>query len=424
VIRRLWACAAILPLTACTVLWSQVDDVRVVGPSAPDATTDTGADVTIEAGIDAALDAPAEARPDADAADAATACTTLLALRPTTYPAGINSAGLAAARLNGDALFDIVVTNRSFTTKAGVLLNTGGAAFGASTQYTTTVNPNEVAVGDMDNDTKLDLVVSGADNPNQCAISVLRGNGDGTFQAKQDAVAGVGTGAIALGRVDADNDLDVLVLNFTDETVGIFLGNGDGTLQAQSTVATGPGPTGIALGHLNAGTALDLVVRNAGDSTLSVRLGNGDGTFGAKQDHPAGAGPGPVALVDLDGDGKIDIVTANGAASSISVLRGNGDGTFQTKADYATSQQPLDMALGDVDGDGKIDVVVTVPATGVIDVLRGNGDGSFKAPLVFAMPASRLGIRAVIEDFNGDGRKDVVVLSDADSLVVFTNACP
>jgi VCBS repeat protein len=78
------------------------------------------------------------------------------------------------------------------------------------------------------------------------------GNGDGTFQAKQDYSAGGISNYVAVGDFDNDGNLDVVTLNTSSGKVDILLGNGDGTLQALTAYSAGSTPYGLAVGDFNA----------------------------------------------------------------------------------------------------------------------------------------------------------------------------
>jgi hypothetical protein len=99
----------------------------------------------------------------------------------------------------------------------------------------------------------------------------------------------------------------------------------------------------VALGDVNGDGKLDLVLANDATGLASMLLGKGDGSFAANVDYPTGAGPHWIALADVSGDGELDIVTANQSGSSVSVLLGKGGGTFVAGVDYPgqpPSQRP------------------------------------------------------------------------------------
>ncbi len=109
-----------------------------------------------------------------------------------------------------------------------------------------------------------------------------------------------------------------------DLTVSVLLGNGDGTFQAIARYRMAGAPESIAIGDVNGDGKVDLAVANRSSNTVSVFLGNGDGSFGPKADYGTALYPYSVAIVDVTGDGKPDLVTANFHASTVSVLRNIG----------------------------------------------------------------------------------------------------
>jgi hypothetical protein len=229
------------------------------------------------------------------------------------------------------------------------------SAFGAGT------NPDSAAVGDFNGDGKLDLAVAneGSDN-----VSILLGNGDGTFQAAVDYGAGTDPDSVAVGDFRGNGKLDLVVANYYSNNVSILLGNGDGTFQAAVNYGVSA-PTSVAVGDFNGDGKLDLAVANV--FSVSVLLGNGDGTFQAAVNYGAGAEPAWVAVGDFNGDGKLDLAVANVATGNVSVLLGNGDGTFQAAVNYGAGIGES-VAVGDFNGDGRLDLAS--PSAGVSVLLQ------------------------------------------------------
>ena len=110
--------------------------------------------------------------------------------------------------------------------------------------------------------------------------------------------------------------------------MSVLLGNGNGTFQAQQTFATGSDPRSVALADVNGDGKPDLVVANYGSNTVSVLLGNGNGTFQAQQTFATGSDPVSVAVGDVNGDGRPDLVVANFGSDTVSVLLNAGNGNF------------------------------------------------------------------------------------------------
>ncbi|HET7380630.1 MAG TPA: VCBS repeat-containing protein, partial [Gaiellales bacterium] len=183
--------------------------------------------------------------------------------------------------------------------------------------------PSFVAIGDLSGDGKPDLAVA---NLYTSTISVFLGNGDGSFAAKTDYGVGDYPRSVAIGDLNADGKPDLVVANSGlwpayGTTVSVLLGNGGGSFAPKTDFVTGGVPYSVAIGDLNGDGKPDLVVARGG--AVSVLLGNGDGSFGPTADFPADDAEF-LAIGDLNGDGKLDVATTNGSASAVSILLGNG----------------------------------------------------------------------------------------------------
>jgi hypothetical protein len=169
----------------------------------------------------------------------------------------------------------------------------------------------------------LDIAVANYDGNN---VGVLLGNGNGTFQAQMIFSFGAGSAPISLAVGDFNNDtrLDIAVANFGSNTVGVSLGNGNGTFLVQPAFSTGAGsdPSTVAVGDFNNDTRLDIVVANIGIYNVVIFLGNGNGTFTGPMILSTGNGSYPisVAVGDFNQDTLLDIAVANYGNNSIGIF--------------------------------------------------------------------------------------------------------
>jgi hypothetical protein len=186
-------------------------------------------------------------------------------------------------------------------------------------------------VGDFNKDGVPDLAVANKGEPVlglKGDVSVLLGNGDGSFQAALTFTVGKYPGSVAVGDFDGDGVPDLAVANGGSDSVSVLLGNGDGTFHKARNFATGAHPVSVVVSDFNADGVPDLaVVVNASVSgavgRASVLLGNGNGTFQAAWNFGAGVGPSSAAVSDFNGDGKPDLAVANLVSVNVSVLINN-----------------------------------------------------------------------------------------------------
>jgi len=241
-------------------------------------------------------------------------------------------------------------------------------SFSAPAQYTVAEGAESVAVADFNGDHKSDLVVA---TNEASTVSVLLGNGDGTFGVAQNFGAGGVPESVVVGDLNGDGKTDLVVTDTSNLSVGVLLGNGDGTFQTAKVYAVGSDPEQLALGDFNGDGKTDVVVGNILNerNDVSVLLGNGDGTLQAAQNFPVGNAVESLAVGDFNADGKSDVIVSIG--STVSELLGNGDGTFQTERNIgsASPDSAVGVTVGDLNGDGKPDVAVANPIRKSVSVL-------------------------------------------------------
>jgi hypothetical protein len=332
-----------------------------------------------------------------------------------------------AADFNGDGRQDLA---GSAATAAAVLLNNGSGGFAARAEFPVAGNMQDLAPGDFDGDGHVDLAVT--INSPQIGVSVLAGNGDGTFDPAVNLpnASGSDSPSIVATDLDADARIDLVIAHsiacyvapcVTTESMSVLMGNGDGTFQPAREVQVGRGMARIAVGDFDRDGIKDLAI--AGDSSRVYRLrGLGDGTFVQQPTitltaDTFGVDGTDVDVADFNGDAIQDLVVVIGLnGSRTAVLIGNGDGSFRAPLILtdANLSIPAQAAVADYNGDAFQDLAVGVAdgSFGLMKMYNGNGDGTFQAPLQMLVPPDKSSIGTVglvTASLNGDAKPDLAL---------------
>jgi hypothetical protein len=219
-----------------------------------------------------------------------------------------------------------------------------------------------LAVGDFNKDGKLDVVVTASDGvtvTGSAYVNVLIGTGAGSFSADNSYLLNgqFTIWSVAVGDFNGDGSLDLALGENRSSFISVMLGNGDGTFgAAAASYAAASSPLALAIGDFNGDGKLDVATANYDSDSVSVLLGNGNSTFGSPTSYFVGGNPNSVAVADFDRDGTLDLAAPNNLG--LTVLLGNGNGTFRTDFTYYAGFAPGSVVAADFNRDGWPDLAV------------------------------------------------------------------
>ncbi|MDD9934737.1 MAG: FG-GAP-like repeat-containing protein [Myxococcales bacterium] len=349
---------------------------------------------------------------------------------------GVRSYGGSAADLDGDGYIDLMIVNED-SLDLRIFMNRGDGS-GTFEPYTETpivpldqrASPSETT--DFNGDGVLDLVTANLDANN---LSILFGNGDGTFVESQKIRVGEQPRGVAVIDADGDGDVDIANTNANSDNMSVLLNDGSGLFPEDEGpglqffdsghgMVTASQEFGLFAGDMNEDGLLDLVIGARGlsgqNSGVVVNTGKGDGTFEFLSMHGPMATPWQLAVGDLDGDGHEDVATADGdlfqSQNTVSILLGDGAGGLEVVQAYDQNiDRPFAIDLGDLDGDGDLDTVVSnYRADWEILV----NDGSGQMSLSSSVNATRAASCALLVDVDSDGDLDLVLIDEEEDEII------
>ncbi|HXU04454.1 MAG TPA: VCBS repeat-containing protein [Polyangia bacterium] len=293
--------------------------------------------------------------------------------------------------------------------------------------------PAFIAVGDLDEDGKLDVVTA---NSQTTTVSILLGNGDGTLSdATQVAAVAAGYAVnVVVADLNHDNHLDISagIRAMTPGGFGlvaVLLGDGTGAFTLEGGFgANGPGPTALAVADVNGDANLDFVMATNDGNTIAVLLGNGDATFAvpALLSDVFPLLPTGLVVGHFFGDNVVDVITSSNNGGGVHVSRGLATGTFTHAGSFpaAAGQSSPFVVAEDFNRDGIPDLAVANAVDHAFSVLLGvaldvgTPNGVFGAPQPYSTGSGSVGSLA-LGDFNRDGRVDIAATSRTNQVTVF-----
>lgn len=329
------------------------------------------------------------------------------------YPVGSTPKEVCTGYFNNDNIVDLAVAIAG-THEVSILLGNGDGTFATASTYTANAQPYAICTADFNGDLVADLAV--ANNGTFQGLTILLGNGSGAFAVLTSYTLGGNPAGIAVGDFNADGKKDLVVTtrNSSPGYAHIYLGAGNGTFSGPNSLATAQGPSDVLTGDFNKDNKQDVITANINSGTISVMIGQGTGLFNAAQTYTVvstTSQPWGLASADFNGDTYPDIVTANYPLSNVAVLLNNGFGAFPGANTYISGGSGVYAVwTGDFNGDGRADVATSHGNSHTVGVLTGDGSGGLNPAQTFTVQSTPVSVRAA--DFNGDGRTDLVTVNN------------
>ncbi|CAF1157415.1 unnamed protein product [Adineta steineri] len=338
----------------------------------------------------------------------------------TNYTTGSNSqpACVVVSDLNNDAILDIAVANLG-ADNIGVFFGNMNHSFYDQITFSTGIGsaPTALAIEDFNNDNQLDIAFA---NYGSNYLGVLLQCINGTFFDPLTYSTGNNSQPyfLAVGDFNNDKRLDIVVANSNTDNIGMFFGYvNEGFLNAPAySTGFSSQVTSIAVGDFNNDTRLDVVITNNATNNVKVIFGSGYGTFLYDITYSTGNASQPcsVSVADLNNDNRLDFVVANSGINTISIFLSNGTGTFSNQITYSTgvSSQPYSVVILDFNNDTRLDIAVASYGTSHIGVYFGYGNGSFMNQQIFSSGFNSHPFALAVGDIDNNNLTDIIATND------------
>ncbi|MGA1792498.1 MAG: FG-GAP repeat domain-containing protein [Thermoplasmatota archaeon] len=333
--------------------------------------------------------------------------------------------------INGDGYPDVIMPNLGYH-NISVLLSNGdgnykrGAPINLDSTLLPSMDPIQAKLHDIDNNGYLDIlaITKSADS-----ALVYPGNGDGTFKPFFQYYGGLNPTSFELMDYDTDGDLDIITSdwkgwiekNGENGTVSVITNLRSGIFGTYTQYPTGNSPRGVFVRDIDDDGDLDIASANYFGSTVSILRNDGLGQFSKKHmEYPIGLEPYAVVLEDFNGDGLMDGASADEANFRIVLMKSDGNGGFTSdRYLYDIGAYPFSLRSGDIDNDGDMDLYTSNYFQNSTTLLFNDGSGEF-GTMFNDYRTIYLGTNmpydSILEDFNGDGKKDLVTTNRGDTL--------
>ncbi len=298
---------------------------------------------------------------------------------------------------------------------------------------TTSVPPQAdyMATGDLNNDGLADIVVVSPASKDVSTYLASPGS-PSRFAPARSVRVGDTLRGVAIGDLNRDGRLDVVVADQAADGVHILLGKGDGTYLDSYliTVPNSRNPYGVAIANLDDSGGPDLAVIDRRENKVFILL-NDNGSpprFRRGGDFVVGLSPEQILAVDLNKDGHDDLVTLDLGGPrvkdvSVTLFKRVQQGfpEFEEPTQFVVGENPSNMIAGDFNNDGTPDIAMLNRPSGTgrvseIDVLIATGTGALLPPPGIPVPCPFFtngqpckGLALTEGDYDGNGTVDLMV---------------
>ena len=343
---------------------------------------------------------------------------------------GVRYASSDLGDANGDGYLDMIISgyNASSETVTNLYLGDGEGGFELSEETFVGTYQGAVRFGDLDADGDLDVIEMGHDGSTNITRTYFN-DGDGGYTVSGTTFAGAYQGEFELGDVDADGDLDMVLMGYGYSgtySAAILLNDGGG-----SFFNSGQSLTGLRYGKMDMADAdgdgdLDIIMSGYSPTySVLLWLNDGAGIFSNSNESFTGMLYSDVIFVDLDGDGDQDVVSSgyNGSQYLTYLNFNNGSGEYTAASETLTGVQYATISAGDIDGDGDQDLIIAGNNTAVL--YYNFGDGTFEQSSVNLTGVYDATVN--MADLEGDGDVDILIAGYAGSTfsaTIYENTIP
>lgn len=330
--------------------------------------------------------------------------------------------GAYAGDINNDNYTDLIVVNED-AEDVRIMFNDGTGHYGDFTiqELPGSTKPSTNQGADFNHDGEIDLALGSTQGPE---VSILIGNGDGTFAPEVTYDADDGVRGLAIIDWDCDGFADLATANRNGSNMAFLRNDGTGIFEDPTFMETGANQeTATMAADFNNDGIMDLGVGAYSGSVVMVLIGDGEGGFEVSATVDVNSNPWMIGCGDVNGDGNCDLVSANAGNSNMSVHLGDGLGGLGAPAYFGTGSFPLAVDLGDLDGDGDLDMISSNYSGDDFTLYENDGTGNFINPITYQNPQNQAGSCALFHDRNNDGIMDMTAVDEiADIVVLYENS--